>query len=65
MEGNDKLVARLEGVISAPLSDAVRQELLHTIITLSRVEGLIDLDKRWMEAISEADRIHNQRPQLQ
>ena len=64
MEGNDKLVARLEGVISIPLSDAVRQELLHSIITLSRAEGF-DLEERWMEAISEADRIHNQRPKLQ
>lgn len=55
---------QLAGVGSAPLSDEAKQELLHSIITLSRVEGF-DLGERWIEAISEADQIHNQLPQPQ
>lgn len=64
MEGKDKIVARMEDVISAPLSESVRQELVHSIITLARAEGF-DMETSWIEAISEADRIHNQFPQLQ
>lgn len=65
-EGKDEYVARLEdmqlaGVSSASLSDPATQELLHS---LSKVEGF-DMEERWAEAISEADRIRNQLPQLQ
>ena len=52
---------QLAGVSSASLSDPATQELLHS---LSNVEGF-DVEERWAEAISEADRIRNQLPQLQ
>ncbi|KIK02474.1 hypothetical protein K443DRAFT_6111 [Laccaria amethystina LaAM-08-1] len=59
-EGKDEFVATLEdiqlaGLSSASLSDPATQELLHS---LSEVEGF-DVEERWTEAISEADRIHN------
>jgi len=47
---------------SASLPDPAKQQLLHCILTLSRVEGF---DMKWIEAISEADRIRNQFPRLQ
>jgi hypothetical protein len=40
------------------------QELVHSLIALSRIEGF-DIEEKSIEAISEADRIHNQLPQLQ
>jgi hypothetical protein len=46
---------QLAGLSSASLSDPATQELLHS---LSEVEGF-DVEERWTEAISEADRIHN------
>jgi len=47
-------------VASTPLSHPAKQELLHSIITRSKTEGF-DMGEWWIEAISEADRIRDQR----
>jgi cell fate (sporulation/competence/biofilm development) regulator YmcA (YheA/YmcA/DUF963 family) len=55
---------QLANVGSAPFSDPAKQELLHSINTLSGVEEF-DMGESWIEAISEVDWIRNQLPQLQ